>query len=126
MTTFRRVPYTPDPNAAPYHEAHAYAVTREGPCQVRVVVRRQLRRPDDGARCLDERARLREGNDVTARLLIVHHTPSPHCQEMFEAVVAGATDPDIEGVEVVRRPALTVSAMKHYLGEYPLSKQSAS
>ena len=28
------------------------------------------------------------------RLLIVHHTPSPHCQEMFEAVVAGATDPD--------------------------------
>ena len=40
------------------------------------------------------------------RLLIVHHTPSPHCQEMFEAVVAGATDPEIEGVEVVRRPAL--------------------
>lgn len=44
-----------------------------------------------------------------ARLLIVHHTPSPHCQEMFEAVLAGATDPEIEGVEVVRRPALTVS-----------------
>jgi multimeric flavodoxin WrbA len=42
-------------------------------------------------------------------LLIVHHTPSPHTQEMFEAVVAGATDPEIEGVEVVRRPALTVS-----------------
>ncbi|GED98193.1 flavodoxin family protein [Gordonia crocea] len=44
------------------------------------------------------------------RLLIVHHTPSPHCQEMFEAVVAGATDPDIEGVEVVRRAALSVSS----------------
>ena len=29
---------------------------------------------------------------------------------MFEAVVAGATDPDIEGVDVVRRPALTVSS----------------
>jgi multimeric flavodoxin WrbA len=43
------------------------------------------------------------------RLLIVHHTPSPHVQEMFEAAVAGATDPEIEGVEVVRRPALTVS-----------------
>ena len=43
------------------------------------------------------------------RLLIVHHTPSPHLQEMFEAVLAGATDPEIEGVEVVRRPALTVS-----------------
>ena len=45
-----------------------------------------------------------------ARLLIVHHTPSPHCQEMFEAVLAGATDPQIEGVEVVRRAALSVSA----------------
>ncbi len=47
-----------------------------------------------------------------SRLLIVHHTPSPHCQEMFEAVVAGATDPEIEGVEVVRRPALTVSPVE--------------
>jgi multimeric flavodoxin WrbA len=28
---------------------------------------------------------------------------------MFEAVLAGANDPEIEGVEVVRRPALTVS-----------------
>ena len=45
-----------------------------------------------------------------ARLLIVHHTPSPHCQEMFEAVVAGATDPDITGVAVVRRAALAVTA----------------
>jgi multimeric flavodoxin WrbA len=46
------------------------------------------------------------------RLLIVHHTPSPHTQEMFEAVVAGATDPEIESVEVVRRPALTVSPVE--------------
>lgn len=46
------------------------------------------------------------------RLLIVHHTPSPHCQELFEAVVAGANDPEIEGVEVVRRPALTVSPVE--------------
>ncbi|MDP7702786.1 flavodoxin family protein [Mycobacterium sp. TY815] len=45
-------------------------------------------------------------------LLIVHHTPSPHCQELFEAVVAGATDPEIEGVEVIRRPALTVSPVE--------------
>ncbi|HEY5857098.1 MAG TPA: flavodoxin family protein [Aldersonia sp.] len=44
------------------------------------------------------------------RLLIVHHTPSPYMQAMFEAVVSGATDPEIEGVEVVRRPALSVSA----------------
>ncbi len=45
-----------------------------------------------------------------AQLLIIHHTPSPHLQAMFEAVVAGATDPDIEGVEVVRRAALAVTA----------------
>ncbi|WP_072687624.1 flavodoxin family protein [Rhodococcus marinonascens] len=43
------------------------------------------------------------------RLLIVHHTPSPYTQEMFEALLSGATAPEIEGVEVVRRPALTVS-----------------
>lgn len=47
-----------------------------------------------------------------SRLLIVHHTPSPHCQEMLEAVLAGATAPEIEGVEVVRRPALTVSPVE--------------
>jgi multimeric flavodoxin WrbA len=46
---------------------------------------------------------------MTKTLLIVHHTPSPHTQEMFEAVLSGATAPEIEGVEVVRRPALTVS-----------------
>jgi len=45
-----------------------------------------------------------------ARLLIIHHTPSPHMQAMFEAVVSGATDPEIEGVEVVRRAALAVTA----------------
>lgn len=28
---------------------------------------------------------------------------------MFEAVLSGASDPDIEGVDVVRRPALSVS-----------------
>ncbi|NDK90871.1 flavodoxin family protein [Gordonia desulfuricans] len=45
-----------------------------------------------------------------SRLLIVHHTPSPFCQAMFEAVISGATDPEIEGVEVVRRAALSVTA----------------
>ncbi|PRC44388.1 flavodoxin [Mycobacterium sp. ITM-2017-0098] len=49
---------------------------------------------------------------MSKRLLIVHHTPSPHCHEMFEAVVAGATDPEIEGVDVARRPALTVSPVE--------------
>jgi hypothetical protein len=28
---------------------------------------------------------------------------------VFESVLSGATDPEIEGVDVVRRPALTVS-----------------
>ncbi|MCV7228826.1 flavodoxin family protein [Mycolicibacterium komossense] len=45
-------------------------------------------------------------------LLIIHHTPSPATHEMFEAVLAGATDPEIEGVEVLRRPALTVSSVE--------------
>ena len=43
------------------------------------------------------------------RLLIVHHTPSPSMQAMFEAVVSGATTDEIEGVEVVRRPALAAT-----------------
>ncbi|OBJ67696.1 NAD(P)H-dependent oxidoreductase [Mycobacterium sp. 1274756.6] len=47
---------------------------------------------------------------MSKTLLIIHHTPSPFCQAMFEAVVAGATDPEIDGVEVTRRAALEVSA----------------
>ncbi|MGV9712443.1 flavodoxin family protein [Gordonia sp. NPDC003424] len=43
-------------------------------------------------------------------LLVIHHTPSPHCQAMFEAAISGATDPEIEGVDVVRRAALSVTA----------------
>ncbi|NIJ14062.1 NAD(P)H-dependent FMN reductase [Saccharomonospora amisosensis] len=43
-------------------------------------------------------------------LLIVHHTPSPHLQAMLEAVVSGATDPEITGVDVVREPALSATA----------------
>ena len=43
------------------------------------------------------------------RLLIVHHTPSPALHTLFEAVRSGATDPQIEGVEVVARPALVAS-----------------
>jgi multimeric flavodoxin WrbA len=44
-----------------------------------------------------------------ATLLIVHHTPSPSVQAMFEAVVAGASADEIEGVDVVRRPALAAT-----------------
>ncbi|MEU0743309.1 NAD(P)H-dependent oxidoreductase [Streptomyces sp. NPDC006134] len=46
-----------------------------------------------------------------ATLLIVHHTPSPHCQALFEAVVSGAGAPEIEGVRVVRRAALAATAV---------------
>jgi multimeric flavodoxin WrbA len=46
-----------------------------------------------------------------ATLLIVHHTPSPHCQAMLEAVVAGATTPEIEKVRVVRKAALAATAV---------------
>ena len=49
---------------------------------------------------------------MSKTLLIVHHTPSPFTQAMFEAVLSGATAPEIEGVEVVRRPALVVSPVE--------------
>jgi NAD(P)H-dependent FMN reductase len=40
------------------------------------------------------------------KLLVVHHTPSPSLHSMLEAVLSGARDPRIEGVEVVVHPAL--------------------
>lgn len=43
------------------------------------------------------------------RLLVVHHTPSPALHTMLEAVRAGAGDPQIEGVEVVVRAALSAT-----------------
>jgi NAD(P)H-dependent FMN reductase len=43
------------------------------------------------------------------KLLVVHHTPSPSTQALFEAVLAGATHPDVDGVEVVRRAALAAT-----------------
>lgn len=44
------------------------------------------------------------------RLLVVHHTPSPALQEMFEAALSGARTDEIEDIEVVIRPALTAGA----------------
>jgi hypothetical protein len=44
------------------------------------------------------------------RLLLVHHTPSPAMQAMFESVLAGARTDEIEGVETVVVPALTAGA----------------
>jgi len=45
------------------------------------------------------------------RLLVVHHQPSPALHSMFEAVMDGARDPSIEGVDVVARPALAATAV---------------
>jgi NAD(P)H-dependent FMN reductase len=47
-----------------------------------------------------------------ARLLVVHHTPSPALQELLDSALAGARDEAIEGVEVVVRPALVASAVE--------------
>jgi multimeric flavodoxin WrbA len=43
-------------------------------------------------------------------LLVVHHTPSPAMREMLEAVLAGARDPEIDGVDVRIAPALSTTA----------------
>jgi NAD(P)H-dependent FMN reductase len=43
-------------------------------------------------------------------LLIVHHTPSPSMQAMFEAAASGARTDEVPDVEVVVRPALTAGA----------------
>jgi multimeric flavodoxin WrbA len=45
-----------------------------------------------------------------ARLLVVHHSPTRSMLALTEAVLAGARDPQIEGVEVVARPALEATA----------------
>ena len=45
-----------------------------------------------------------------ARLLIVHHSPTESVRALTDAVVAGAHDDEIEGVEVVVRPALEAGA----------------
>ena len=44
------------------------------------------------------------------RLLVVHHSPTPTVRALTDAVLAGANDDAISGVEVVERPALEASA----------------
>jgi hypothetical protein len=43
-------------------------------------------------------------------LLIVHHSPSPATHALMDAAVRGASDPEITGVRVVRRAALSATA----------------
>lgn len=45
-----------------------------------------------------------------AGLLIVHHTPSPATHAMFEAVLAGTSEPELAEVAVTRRAALSATA----------------
>ncbi len=74
---------------------------------------RRRHRPAGGlSRRLPGRAALGAGGTLAAvpTLLIVHHTPSPATAEMFDAVLRGATDPEITGVDVVRRAALAATA----------------
>src|SRR5206468_12192623 len=49
-----------------------------------------------------------------ARLLVVHHTPSPAMQELLEAALEGCREPEANdgSVEVVVRPALTAAAVE--------------
>ncbi|MBD8505435.1 flavodoxin family protein [Hoyosella sp. G463] len=46
---------------------------------------------------------------MAATLLVVHHTPSPGTRDALEAVLEGARDPDIEGVEVRSVAALAAT-----------------
>ncbi|HET6561375.1 MAG TPA: NAD(P)H-dependent oxidoreductase [Marmoricola sp.] len=43
-------------------------------------------------------------------LLVVHHSPTRSMQALTAAVLSGAGDPEIEGVDVVVRPALEATA----------------
>lgn len=45
-----------------------------------------------------------------ARLLVVHHSPTPIVSALAEVVIAGACNDAIEGVEVVVREALSANA----------------
>jgi NAD(P)H-dependent FMN reductase len=45
-----------------------------------------------------------------ARLLVVHHSPTPTTRSLADAVIAGCHDEAITGVEVLVRPALEASA----------------
>jgi NAD(P)H-dependent FMN reductase len=46
---------------------------------------------------------------TSARLLVVHHTPSMAVREMLEAIVTGAGHPELADVEVVVEPALSAT-----------------
>ncbi len=75
---------------------------------------------------------------MTKTLLIVHHTPSATTRELLEAVLAEANDPEIEGVDMIARPALAATlpdmldadgylfGTTDYVGGYPSIRRKAS
>jgi hypothetical protein len=75
------------------HGAEAEGVPRGG----RAARRRRARRP--GPRRRPHGRAARRGGGPVARLLIVHHTPSPATAELLDAAVTGARDPEITGVD---------------------------
>lgn len=46
-----------------------------------------------------------------ARVLVVHHTVSPPLDALRRSVLDGVGTPDLAGVELVERPALTATAL---------------
>ena len=52
------------------------------------------------------------------RLLVVHHTASPTLHTMFEAVMEGATNDGIEGVEVTARAALAATTVTGFCASF--------
>ena len=72
---------------------------------------RLISSPDGG--CGNARGRPRTTGSVraVARLLIVHHTPSPACTACSRPCGRAPPTPQIEGVEVVARPALAATAV---------------
>jgi len=72
------------------------------------------RRESAAGRCGAAGAALRHWAASLARmkrLLIVHHTPSPSMQAMYESARAGAATDELDGVEVVTRAALSATAV---------------
>jgi multimeric flavodoxin WrbA len=45
-----------------------------------------------------------------ARLLVVHHTPSPAVRELLEAILEAVRQPELADVEVQAEPALSATA----------------
>jgi flavorubredoxin len=100
---------------------HAGAHRRLGRGHIREIVTQRMARANGGALvrlatcCLSLGQHslvqgLTHNMAMTKRLLIVYHSATGSTLRMLDAVVAGATDPEITGIEVCVRAALWTSA----------------